>query len=97
MTCCGCWLLERKAVSVTQLEYIFEIQQRAALDLYTALIEAGLELTRGSHIELTSLCAVLAHASASVDRRRVIHVTLEVNFLEELDLRSILVPGAALA
>jgi len=97
MTCSGCWLLERRAVSVTQLEYIFEIQQRAVLDLYSALIGTGLELTRSSHLELTSLCALLTHSPTSIDRRRVVRVTLEVSFLEELDLKSILTPGAALA
>jgi len=97
MTHCGGWLLERKAVSITQIDFIFEIQQRAMLDLYSALVEAGLELTRGSHLELTSLCAMLRHSSTSAARRRVVHVILEVSFLEELDLKSILAPGAALA
>jgi hypothetical protein len=97
MTHCGCWLLERKAVSVTQLDFIFEVQQRAVLDLYSALIGAGLELTRGSHLELTGLCGLLAHSSTTASRRQVVHVTLEVSFLEELDLKSILTPGAALA
>jgi hypothetical protein len=97
MTQCGCWLLERKVVSVTQLDYIFELQQRAVLELYTGLIGAGLELTRASHLELTSLCSVLTHDISAAARRRIVHVQLEVSFLEELDLKSILVPGAALA
>jgi hypothetical protein len=97
MTHCGCWLLERKVVSLTQVDYIFELQQRAVLELYSGLIGAGLELTRASHLELTSLCGLLTHHSTVAARRRIVHVQLEVSFLEELDLKSILAPGAALA
>ncbi len=97
MTHCGCWLLERKVVSLSQLEYIFEVQQRAVLDLYSGLIGAGLELTRGSHLELTGLCGLLKHDLTAAARRRIVHVQLEISFLEELDLKSILTPGAALA
>ena len=97
MTHCGCWLLERKAVSLTQLDYIFELQQISVLDLYSELIGAGLELTRGSHLELTSLCGLLAHRHSPADRRRIVHVHLELSFLEELDLKSVLSPGVGLA
>ncbi len=97
MTHCGCWLLERNVVSYTQLDYIFELQQISMLDLYSELIGAGLELTRASHLELTTLCGLLAHNHTSTDRRRIVHVHLEVSFLEELDLKSILAPGAGLA
>ena len=97
MTHCGCWLLERKVVSLTQLDYIFELQQISVLDLYSELIAAGLELTRGSHLELTTLCGLLAHSCSPTDRRRIVHVHLEVSFLEELDLKSVLTPGAGLA
>jgi hypothetical protein len=97
MTHCGCWLLERKVVSLSQLEYIFEVQQRAVLDLYSGLIGAGLELTRASHLELTGLCGLLKHDLTAAARRRIVHVQLEISFLEELDLKSILTPGAALA
>jgi hypothetical protein len=97
MTHTGCWLLDRKVISITQVEYTFEVQQRAILDLYSALIGAGLELTRGSHLELTGICTLLQHNPTAAARRRILHVKLEVSFLEELDLKSILMPGAALA
>jgi len=67
------------------------------LDLYSGLIGAGLELTRGSHLELTGLCGLLKHDLTAAARRRIVHVQLEISFLEELDLKSILTPGAALA
>jgi len=97
MTHCGCWLLERKVASYTQLDYIFELQQISMLELYSELIGVGLELTRGSHLELTALCGLLAHSFSPADRRRIVHVHLEVSFLEELDLQSVLKPGAGLA
>jgi len=97
MTHCGCWLLERKVASLTQLDYIFELQQISMLELYSELIGAGLELTRGSHLELTSLCGLLAHKHSPADRRRIVHVHLELSFLEELDLKSVLSPGVGLA
>ena len=97
MTHTGCWLLDRKVTSINQVEYIFEVQQRAILDLYTALIGSGLELTRPSHIELTGICTLLQHNPTAAARRRILHIKLEVSFLEELDLKSILMPGAALA
>lgn len=97
MSRCGCWLLERKVVSLTQTNFIFEVQQRSILDLYTGLIGAGLELTRASHLALTSLCALTRHTSRVAGRPWIIHVQLEVSFLEEIDLQSILMPGAALA
>ena len=97
MTQCGCWLLERKVVSLSQVDYIFELQQRAVLELYSGLIGAGLELTRASHLDLTGLCSLLTHHPTATARRRIVHVQLEVSFLEELDLKSILSPGAASA
>jgi hypothetical protein len=97
MSRCGCWLLDRRVVSLTQIDFIFEIEQRSILDLYTGLVGAGLELTRASHLALTSLCALTKHASRVAGRLRIVHVQLEVSFLEELDLQSILTPGAARA
>ncbi len=97
MNHCGCWLLDRKVVSLSQTDFIFEIQQRSILELYSSLIAAGLELTRGSHLALTNLCALLKHGSRVSSRQRVIHVELEVSFLEEVDLQSLINPGAASA
>jgi hypothetical protein len=97
MNHCGCWLLDRKVVSLSQTDFVFEIQQRSILELYSSLIGAGLELTRGSHLALTNLCALLKHGSRVSSRQRVVHVELEVSFLEDVDLKSILTPGAASA
>ena len=45
LTHCGCWLSERKVKSTSQIEFVFELQHRLVLDLYSALIGVGLELT----------------------------------------------------
>jgi hypothetical protein len=94
---CGCFLLERRAVSLTQMNVRFEMQLRASLELYSSLIGAGLELTRASHLALTGLCTVRKHNRRGASSRRVVEVRLELSFLEEIDLASALVPGAARA
>ena len=96
MNGCGCWLLERKALSTTQMEYRFEVQLHSAVDLYIALIECGLELTRASHLELTELCMLRKHNQSQCELRRVIHVRLEISFLEDIVPLG-MTPGAAFA
>jgi hypothetical protein len=94
---CGCWVLERKAASASQLDLRFELQLRAALELYTALIGAGLELTRSTHLALTALCTVRKHQRRRLEPFRVVEVTLALSFLEDLDLSASLLPPAAAA
>jgi hypothetical protein len=80
----GCWLRERRILSFTQIEFYFEMQLRGALDLYSALIGAGLELTQPSHSELTGLCTVRRHDGRLRQHiGRVVSVRLEVSFLED--------------
>jgi hypothetical protein len=80
----GCWLKERRAVSFSQVEFRFEMQVRAAIDLYSALIAAGLELTQDTHAELTGLCTLRRHNHRLHDpTSRLLSVRLEVSFLEE--------------
>ena len=95
MSLCGCWLLERKPVSLTQMEFRFELQLHGIVELYAALIAAGLELTRASHLELTGLCTVRKHGRASTRLSSVVTVALEVTFLEEITLPAVLSTGTA--
>lgn len=81
---CGCWLLDRKPTSFTRMEYTFELHAFAVVDLYAALIAAGLELTRGSHEELTMLCAVRRHDVRPSTLPVLLSVRLLVNFMEDL-------------
>lgn len=80
----GAWLLDRKPASFTQMEYHFELHSYAVLDLYAALIAAGLELTRASHDDLTALCAVRQHNPRPSGLPSLLSVRLLVSFLEDL-------------
>lgn len=53
---CGGWILDRKTLSPTTMEFRLEIQLRAAVDLYSSILASGLELTRAGHLGLTT-CA----------------------------------------
>ncbi len=98
MALCGCWLLDRKPTSLTQMEFRFELQLHAIVELYAALIAAGLELTRGSHLELTALCTVSKHSGAPGGfggLGSVVTVALEVTFLDEITLPAVMGTGTA--
>lgn len=83
MAACGCWVTEQRALSATLTEMFFEVQLRSVYELYSGLISAGLELTRDSHMRMTSLCTVRDHNPRHAKRRRILTVRLEVNFLEQ--------------
>jgi hypothetical protein len=80
---CGCWLLDRRPLSFTQVEFYFELQLRSVVDLYAALIAAGLELTRASHEHLTTLCTVRKHHDHPSALPGIVTVRLQIAFLEE--------------
>lgn len=83
MTACGCWVTEQRSLSATLSELFFEVQLRSVYELYSGLISAGLELTRDSHMRMTSLCTVRDHNPRHAKRRRILTVHLQINFLEE--------------
>ncbi len=45
---CGGWILDRKTLSPTTMEFRIEIQLRAVVDLYASILASGLELTRAA-------------------------------------------------
>jgi hypothetical protein len=83
---CGCWLLDRRPTSLTQVEFSFELQLRSVVDLYAALIAAGLELTRTSHNALTVFCTLRKHQDYPNSLAGVVTVQLAVSFLEDVGL-----------
>ena len=93
----GCWVLERRSASLTRLDIHFEIHLNCIIELYMALIAVGLELTRDSHLGLTSQCVLRRHHPASEEIGCVLDVRLEVNFLEDLGLQPVTVPPPAAA
>ena len=96
-TDCGGWVLERKNLSSTSLEYRFEIQLAGILELYGSMVEMGLELTRGAHAVLTDLCNCRQHITRSVDPCQILTLRLEISFLADVTLHSILMTGSSLA
>ena len=94
-TDCGGWVLDRKTLSPTMMEFRIEIQLRAVLDLYASLISAGLELTRSGHLGLTDLCTCRKNLTASADLCQIVTIRIEISFLEEVTLHSLLMAGHA--
>lgn len=94
---CGGWILDRRTVSPTQLEFRVEIQLRAVLDLYGALVEQGVELTRAGHEGLTDLCARRKHVRHSAELGQVVAVRLELSFLDDVTLHNVLSSAAGAA
>jgi hypothetical protein len=87
---CGGWILGRKTLSPSTVEFHLEIQLRAAVDLYSSIIASGLELTRSGHLGLTHLCTCRKNLSTSADLGQVIAIRIEVSFLEDATLQTLL-------
>jgi hypothetical protein len=95
LTDSGAWITDRSTVSASTTQLRFEIQLYCVLDLYTALIATGLELTRAAHQSMTSLWT--CHNNLATSFNEVVAVRLEINFLEDVTLHSLLNSGAGLA
>jgi hypothetical protein len=92
---CGGWVLDRRMLSASMIELRVEVQLRSIVDLYGAIIAAGLELTRGSHLALTDQCTCRKNAATAADQGQIVTLRLEISFLEEITLHSLLsVSGA---
>jgi hypothetical protein len=92
---CGGWVLDRRALSPTMLELKLEIQLRSILDLYGSIVAAGLVLTRTSHLSLTDLCTCYRNLASSADLGQIVTLRLEISFLEEVTLCSLLESGGS--
>ena len=86
---CGGWILDRKTLSPTTMEFRLEIQLRAVVDLYSSILAAGLELTRAGHLGLTHLCTCRKNLAAPSDLGQVVSIRLEISFIEESTLHSV--------
>ena len=87
---CGGWVLERKTLSPTAMEFRLEIELRSVLNLYTAILSAGVELTRSAHLALTDLCTCRNHLRGKTELGQVIALRIEISFLEDVTLHSLL-------
>jgi len=93
---CGGWLLERKTLSPSNMEFRLEIQLHAIQELYGAVIGTGVELTRAGHLALTEMCTRRRHLGFA-EQRQVVAIRLELNFLDDVTLHSLLASGSGLA
>ena len=94
---CGGWLLERKTLSPTNMEFRVEIQLLAVLDRYAAIIATGVELTRAGHEALTELCTRRQHLRLSAELGQIVTIRLEISFLDDITIHSLLASGSGLA
>jgi hypothetical protein len=90
---CGGWVLCRKTLSPSMMEFRLEIQLRAILDLYASIVSSGLELTRSGHLALTDLCNCRRNLASAADLGEVVTIRLEISFLEDVTLHSLLMTG----
>jgi hypothetical protein len=86
---CGGWILDRKTLSPSTMEFRIEIQLRAVLDLYSSILASGLELTRAGHLALTHLCTCRKNLSTPADLGQIVAIRLEISFLEDATLQAI--------
>ncbi len=91
----GGWIHDRKTLSPTNMEFHVEIQLRAILDLYAAILATGVELTRSGHEAFTELCTRRKHLRLTTDQ--IVTLRLEITFLDDVTLHSLLASGSALA
>lgn len=83
----GCWLTKQTQLAVSQMEFLFDMRLSSSLEVYSALMAAGLELSHSGHSQLTNLCVLRRHSHWHlVELGSVLTVRLQVNFLEEGDL-----------
>ena len=94
-TDCGGWILDRKTVSANTMEFNFEIQLSSVVELYSSLLSTGVELTRVAHATLTDLCTCRHHLERTAQTSQVLSLRLNLSFLEDLTLHSLLMTGAS--
>ena len=87
---CGGWILDRKTLSPSTMEFRIEIQLRAVIDLYSSIIASGLELTRSGHLGLTHLCIWRKNLATPTDLGQIVTIRIEISFLEDATLQSVL-------
>lgn len=96
-THCGGWVLDRRTTSASTMEFTLEIQLRAIVELYSALVISGVELTRTTHATLADLCTCRHNVPRTRGANQVLSIRLELSFLEDVTLHSLLMTGSGLA
>ena len=87
---CGGWIVDRKPLSPTNMEFHIEVQLRAILDLYAGILGTGVELTRPGHENLTELCTRRKYRRITAVLGQIVSLRLEINFVDDSTLHSLL-------
>jgi hypothetical protein len=94
---CGGWIIKRRPTSPTSMEFCVEIQLRSVLNLYAAIVATGVELTRSGHEALTELCTRRKYQRLAAELGQIVCIRLEIRFLDDLTLYSLMAAGVSLA
>ncbi len=84
----GGWLLDRRTVAAHALELRIELQVRALVEMYAALVSSGVELTREAHLLLTERCTCRQHQRSRESMSTIMSIRLEVAFLADVTVES---------
>jgi len=97
----GCWMVNCRRSGRRVLEYSFDIELHAAIQLYCGLAQAGVEMTELSHRALTGLCVLQRHEQMQRGCRgltpRVVSVRLRMSFVdaeEEMGVAAVIAASA---
>jgi hypothetical protein len=96
-TDCGGWILDRKTISASTMEFNFEIQLSSVVELYSSLLATGVELTTLAHATLTDLCTCRHHLDRTAQTHQILSLRLNLSFLEDMTLQSLLMTGGSAA
>jgi hypothetical protein len=58
---CGAWIRSRSYVEPGTARFVFEFPRDICVEIYSALVSVGLQLTATSHLLLTELCRCTPH------------------------------------
>ena len=84
----GGWVLDRRTVAANALELKIELQLRALVDMYAALVSSGVELTRETHLLLTERCLCRQHQRTRESMASILCLRLEVAFLADVTVEN---------
>lgn len=93
----GGWVVERRAISATSMEFRVELRLECILELYGALMGTGIELTSNAHATLTDLCTCRRNAAQLSTAGRTVMLRLMLQFREQLTVPMLLATGCAAA
>lgn len=91
----GGWVLQTKQLPTGEQEMQIELQSRGMMEIYSALLASGVELTRAGHVAMANSCSVLHRLPIRWHQIASIHLTIA--FLARVDVGHLLQPPKASA